>query len=111
MRARTLTTMLVLGDLKNAFLRLLERQHQNPALLTIYSFSSFSDMCAALASDGKTQNQDITEAIGEAPFSTLPSSPTVAHELAITTADERRFAIFSRVSIPTIPREGSLQDE
>jgi hypothetical protein len=28
----------------------------------------------------------------------LPSSPTVAHDLAITTADEKRFAIFSRVS-------------
>jgi hypothetical protein len=27
-------------------------------------------------------------------------SPTVAHELAITTADEKRFAIFSRVVMP-----------
>jgi hypothetical protein len=30
--------------------------------------------------------------------SALRSSPTVAHELAITTADEKRFAIFRRVS-------------
>jgi hypothetical protein len=41
------------------------------------------------------------EAIGKAPFSTLPSSPTVAHELGLTTADENRKAIFSRVSVLT----------
>jgi hypothetical protein len=38
-------------------------------------------------------------AIRKARFSTLPSSPTVAHEVAITTADEKSFAIFSRESL------------
>jgi hypothetical protein len=38
------------------------------------------------------------EDMGEPKISALPSSPTVAHDLAITTADEKRCAIFSRVS-------------
>jgi hypothetical protein len=36
------------------------------------------------------------------------NSPPVAHELAITTADEQSYAIFSRVSVVTRFREDAL---
>lgn len=58
MQARTLTIVIVLVDLKNAFLLLLRDKHKNPALLNMYSFI---DICAALANDGKTENRAIFE--------------------------------------------------
>lgn len=58
MQPRTITVLIVLGDLKNAFLSLLRDRCRNPALLNIYSFI---DICAALANDGKAKNHDIFE--------------------------------------------------
>lgn len=58
MQPRTITVLIVLGDLKHAFLSLLRERCRNPALLNIYSFI---DICAALANDGKAENRDIFE--------------------------------------------------
>jgi hypothetical protein len=57
-QARTLTILIMLGDLKHAFETLLREKRKNPALLNIYSFM---DICAALANDGKTENRAIFE--------------------------------------------------
>jgi hypothetical protein len=58
MQPRTITILIVLNDLKYAFLSLLRERRKNPALLNIYSFI---DICAALANDGKSENRDIFE--------------------------------------------------
>jgi hypothetical protein len=58
-QARTLTILIILGDLKHAFETLLREKRKNPALLNIYSFI---DICAALVNDGKTENRAIFEA-------------------------------------------------
>jgi hypothetical protein len=59
MQARTLTILVVLGDLKHAFETLLRARRKNPALLNIYCFI---DICAALVNDGKKDNKAIFEA-------------------------------------------------
>lgn len=59
MQPRTITILIVLGNLKSAFLSLFREGCRNPALLNIYSFI---DICAALANDGKSDNRDIFEA-------------------------------------------------
>ena len=56
MKAKTLATISMLLDMKEASLELLGKNHRNPALLSIYTFI---DICASLANNGKTQNQDI----------------------------------------------------
>ncbi len=58
MQPRTITILIVLNDLKYAFLSLLRERCRNPALLNIYSFI---DISAALANDGKSKNRDIFE--------------------------------------------------
>lgn len=58
MQARTLTILIVLVDLKNAFLLLLREKHKNPALLNIYAFI---DICAALANQGVHSNRTVFE--------------------------------------------------
>ncbi|NPC57855.1 hypothetical protein [Caenimonas soli] len=53
MKARTLTALSVLNDLRHAAYEALERKHRYPALLLLYSFI---DICASLACEQPTVN-------------------------------------------------------
>lgn len=77
MKARTLTIKIVLLDLKHAFSLLLREKHKNTALLSIYAFI---DICAALANDRKTENQEIFKAYLQK-FTMLSGKPFTAYDL------------------------------
>lgn len=77
MQPRTITILIVLGDLKYAFLSLLRERCGNPALLNIYSFI---DICATLANDGKAENRNIFEAYLKE-FCTIPWVAFSAYDL------------------------------
>jgi hypothetical protein len=76
-QARTLTILILLGDLKHAFETLLREKRKNPALLNIYSFI---DICAALTNDGKTENRAIFETC-LAEFATMARKPFSTYDL------------------------------
>jgi hypothetical protein len=76
-QARTLTILVLLGDLKHAFETLLREKRKNPALLNIYSFI---DICAALTNDGKTDNRVIFETC-LAEFATMARKPFSTYDL------------------------------
>jgi hypothetical protein len=76
-QARTLTILILLGDLKHAFETLLREKRKNPALLSIYSFI---DICAALTSAAKTENRVIFETC-LAEFAMMTRKPFSTYDL------------------------------
>ncbi|QOR61300.1 hypothetical protein ACM66Z_07545 [Sulfurovum sp. ST-21] len=58
MKARTLTVITMLLDLKAAALKLLRSDHRNPALLNFYTLI---DICASLSNENKQQSREIFE--------------------------------------------------
>lgn len=56
MKPTTSKILLILLDLKNAFLTLIRENLKTPSLINIYTFI---DICAFLSNDSKTQNREI----------------------------------------------------